>query len=146
VRPATDELAQFLGGFVAAEGSFVASSGRFTFRIGLGAADRGMCTRFRDFFGCGSIHHSPRRRPHYDDECSFVIQSLKDHVEATIPFMDEHLPESYKRQQYLAWRDQVLDYWEHRAKRPRTCSVEGCDRPRRAQGLCRRHLLTERGV
>jgi hypothetical protein len=146
VRPATEDLAQFLGGFVAVEGSFVVSGGRFTFRVGLGAADSGTCTLFRELFGCGSIHQSPRRKPHYDDECSFVVQSLKDHVEVTIPFMDEHLPPSYKREQYLAWRERLLDYWEHRAKRVRSCSVAGCERPRRAHGLCRHHLYRHRGV
>ena len=36
-------------------------------------------------------------KPHYDDECAFAIQSLADHVNVTIPFMDVHLPESHKR-------------------------------------------------
>jgi hypothetical protein len=54
--------------------------------------------------------------------------------------MDEHLPASYKRVQYLDWRARLFEYWEHDAKRVRPCSVEGCDAPRRAHGYCRHHL------
>jgi hypothetical protein len=146
VRPATEPLAAFLGGFVAAEGSFSVSGRRFTFSVGLGAADEAMCVAFRDFLCRGAIFRSERREAHYDDECRFAIQSLRDHVEVTIPFMDEHLPPSYKRRQYLVWREQLLDYWERTAKRVRPCSVAGCDRPRRAHGLCRQHLYLRRGV
>jgi hypothetical protein len=63
-----------------------------------------------------------------------------------VPFMDAHLPPSYKREQYLAWRGRLLDYWEHRAKRVRPCTVEGCEKPRRAHGLCRHHLYKQLGV
>jgi hypothetical protein len=38
-------------------------------------------------------------------------------VEVVVPFMDEHLPPSHKRGQYLAWRAELVDYWEHRARR-----------------------------
>jgi hypothetical protein len=138
VPPGTD-IAAFIGGFVAAEGCFTGSVNRFTFSVGLGASDQQMCLLLRDFLGRGGVFHSPRRRSHYDDECSFAIQSLKDHVEVTIPFMDEHLPVSYKREQYLVWRGQLLEYWEHRAKRVRPCTVDGCDEPRRAKGRCRHH-------
>ena len=88
----------------------------------------------------GHVHHSPRRKAHYDDEVTFAIGSIRDHLSVTIPFMDAHLPESYKRGQYLTWRAELLDYWEHRAKRRRACTVEGCERPRRAHGYCRQHL------
>jgi hypothetical protein len=142
----TEAVAAVIGGFVAAEGCFDTNGRRFRFSVGLGATDAGMCLLLREFLACGTIMWFPRRKPHYDDECSFAIQSLKDHLEVTIPFMDEHLPPSYKREQHLEWRDQLLDYWEHRAKRVRGCSIDGCDRPRRARGLCRRHLYAIHGV
>ena len=97
-------------------------------------------------FGCGRLQRFSRRRPHFDNECAFVVGSLRDHLRVTIPFMDAHLPVSYKREQYLVWRGQLLEYWEHDAKRVRPCTVEGCDQPRRAHGLCRHHLFTSRGV
>jgi hypothetical protein len=105
-----------------------------------------MCDEFLAFLGVGHVHHYPRRKPHYDDEVAFAVRSLRDHLAVTIPFMDEHLPPSYKREQYLVWKAALLDYWEHRAKRVRPCSVDGCDEVRRAHGLCRHHLYRHHGV
>jgi hypothetical protein len=147
VRPATD-LAAYVSGFVAAEGTFAATGEPPTFRfaVGLGATDAVSCGLLRLYFGVGNIHRSPRRRPHYDDEVTYHVRAFKDLVGVIVPFMDEHLPESHKREQYVVWRERLLDYWEHRAKRVRPCSVAGCDTPRRAHGLCRRHLYAARGV
>jgi len=142
-RPSAD-LGETRRGVIAAEGTFTTwrseSKCRFTFAVGLGASDAETCELLADFFGVGHTYRSPRRKSHYDDEVTFSIQSLRDHLDVTIPFMDVHLPESHKQAQYLAWRAELLDYWEHRAKRRRTCTVDGCDRPRRAHGYCRRHL------
>ncbi|HEY8215986.1 MAG TPA: hypothetical protein VIH82_02560 [Acidimicrobiia bacterium] len=137
-------MGEFLGGFVAGEGSFYQSGEppKFVFAVGLGAVDAATCELLKTFFGAGHITHFPRRKPHYDDEVTFAIQSMRDHLDVTIPFMDAHLPESYKRTQYLAWREELLDYCEHRAKRRRACTVDGCDAPQRAHGYCRRHLWT----
>jgi hypothetical protein len=142
VRRDTDDRAAFLAGFVAAEGTFIESGTppKYRFAVGLGRIDRGMCDGFREFLGRGSIFDSPRRRPHYDDESTFVVQSIRQHLDTTIPFMDAHLPPSHKRKQYLEWRARLLEYWEHKAKRVRPCTVEGCDGPRRAHGVCRHHL------
>ena len=118
------DVADFLGGFVAAEGSFTASTLpsrlAFTFAVALGATDADTCDLLHDFFGCGTIHHYPRRKAHYDDEVRFQVRKLRDLIERVVPFMDEHLPASYKREQYLVWRTQLLDYWEHEARRPRS--------------------------
>jgi hypothetical protein len=70
----------------------------------------------------------------------FTVQATRDLVEVVVPFMDAHLPPSYKREQYLEWRARLLDYWEHRFRRRKTCVVEDCDAPARAYGYCRRHL------
>jgi len=96
VLPATDSLAAFVGGFVAAEGSFTRAGDPPTFRfaIGLGAVDTDICHELRKFFGCGRIHASARRQDHFDDEVQFVISSMAEHLEVTVPFMDAHLPES----------------------------------------------------
>jgi hypothetical protein len=146
VSPATELIPSFLAGLAAAEGTFTswseASKARFTFAVGLGAADAGTCDVLGEFFGVGRVYRSPRRKAHYDDEVTCAIQSMRDHLAVTIPFMDAHLPESYKRTQYLMWRAELLDYWEHRAKRRRTCTVDGCERPRRAHGYCRQDLWT----
>lgn len=147
MRPAT-ELAAFLGGFAAAEGTFTRSGSppKFSFAVQLGGIDSEMCTLFRDYLGAGSVYRYGRRKAHHDDVAVFAIRGLRDHLEVTVPFMDEHLPTSFKRTQYLVWRADLLDYWEHRAKRVRPCTVEGCESPRRAHRLCRRHLYEQRGV
>jgi hypothetical protein len=148
VRQATRNLSAYVGGFVAAEGTFICigEPPKFRFAVSLGSADRLSCEALHELFDCGSSYQHPRRQPHYDDEVTFVIRSLKTHLDVTIPFMDVHLPPSYKREQYLAWKAKLLDYWEHRAKRVRPCTVEGCEAPRRAYGLCRHHLYEQRGV
>jgi hypothetical protein len=120
VPPGTDALAPFIAGFVAAEGTFVHSGRRFTFAVGLGGIDASSCHALHEYFGRGSVTTAARRRPHYDDEVTFAIQSLRDHVEVTVPFMDEHLPPSYKREQYRRWRGELLAYWNTRARRAPT--------------------------
>ncbi len=134
-----------IAGFVVAEGCFTGSKipVTFDFSLGLGATDAGVCEALRDFFGVGHVHWYRRRKPHYDDEVQYVVGSLRELIDVIVPFMDEHLPPSYKRTQYEAWRTRLLDYWEHGAKRVRPCTVDGCDRPRRAKGLCRGHYYAE---
>ena len=117
MRPATD-LADFLGGFFAGEACFLGGpeNRRFRFQVGLGAVDTESCEVARAFLGVGSLVRSARRQPHYDDEVALVVRRLADLVEVVVPFMDEHLPPSYKREQYLVWRAALLDYWQHRAR------------------------------
>jgi hypothetical protein len=141
VSPVGD-LAAYLGGFVAAEGTFLHCFDQFAFAVGLGATDATSCETLAAWFGSGRLQRSPRRQPHYDDEVTFRVNRLTDLVEVIVPFMDEHLPPSYKRRQYEDWRAALLDYWEHRAKRQRTCTVDDCNMPRRARGLCRHHYFT----
>jgi hypothetical protein len=116
------ELATFVGGFATAEGTFTVGrrgpTRSFTFAVSLGETDAAACELLQEFFGCGTIHHYARRRAHYDDEVRFQVRKLRDLVERVVPFMDEHLPPSYKREQYGVWRDELLDYWHHRARRP----------------------------
>lgn len=98
-----------------------------------------MCDLLRLLLGVGSITFFARRQSHYDDEVTYIVQAMGDLVEVVVPFMDEHLPPSYKRQQYEAWRTKLLQRWETGALRGRPCTVEGCDEPQRAKGVCRRH-------
>jgi hypothetical protein len=145
--PPATELAAYLGGFTAAEGCFVCTGGgtRFAFSVGLSAGDIVSCQLLQAYFGAGYIHWSARRLEHQDDQVCFRIGALTELVETIVPFMDEHLPPSYKRTQYEAWRARLLHYWEHDAKRVRTCTIEGCERRRRAKGLCRSHYYAAFG-
>jgi hypothetical protein len=132
----------WIAGFVAAEGSFTGGgeTPSFTFAISLGATDGAICAHVRSFFGVGHVYEYPRRRKHHDDVVTFQVRSMPDLIEVIVPFMDEHLPPSHKRRQYLEWGGRLLGYWESRAKRVRPCTVNGCDSPRRAHGYCRHHL------
>lgn len=145
MKPDTEAIAAFLAGFAAGEGCFSGSADgrRFIFEVGLGAIDRGMCEALHEFLGVGFVRDYPRRQPHYDDETTYSVQSIRDLIDVVVPFMDEHLPASYKREQYVEWRARLLDYWEHKAKRVRPCTVDGCQEPRRAHGLCRHHLYRQ---
>ena len=72
MRPATDNLADFIGGFVATEGCFTGhGKRRFRFNVGLGASDDGMCELIRAVFGVGYLTRSTRRKPYHDDEVQF---------------------------------------------------------------------------
>jgi hypothetical protein len=143
--PQATEVLDFLGGFVAAEGTLVRTGRRFAFRVALGARDRATCELFAMCLGVGAVAMSPRREEHYDDEVTYSVQSLRDLVEVVVPFLDEHLPPSYKCEQYLAWRSELLAYWQHKARRRLPCTVDGCDQPQRAKGLCRRHYYAAYG-
>ena len=131
-----------MAGFCAAEATFTRKGAKgFRFAVALGATDAEMCEFLREVFGVGRTYWYARRKPHYDDEVVFAVQSLRELVEVIVPFMDEHLLPSYKRTQYESWREALLEYWDEHAKRRRGCTVEGCDNDRRAKGLCRRHYF-----
>jgi len=140
VPRATDTRAAYFSGFVCAEGSFIRSGNSFRFAVSLGATDAASCSQLADFLSVGTITTSRRRRAHYDDEVSYHVQALPDLIDVVVPFMDTHLPASYKRDQYLVWRAALLDYWELDARRVRPCAVPGCGEPRRIKGLCRPHF------
>lgn len=144
-EPPAIDVADFLGGFVAAEGALVRTGRRFAFRVSLGAQDTSTCELFATVLGVGGVGTAPRRKGHYDDEVTYSVQSLRDLVEVVVPFLDEHLPPSHKRGQYLTWREQLVTYWTDEARRRRLCRVDGCDRPSRAKGLCRRHYYAAYG-
>lgn len=140
MRPDGNEpLAAFLGGFVAAEGSFNRTGRRFRFALSLAATETPLCETAAEVLGAGRVSHHDRRKPHYHDEAVFVVQSIPELVHHVVPFMDSYLPASKKRSQYLAWRTQLLDYWDTGMRRRRPCRVDRCAAPSRAKGLCRKH-------
>ena len=147
VSPAISVEPQFIAGFVVAEGAFLRAGRRptFTFAIGLGAIDSELCMAIRTFFGVGTVMRFDRREDHFDDAVTYQVRKLSDLMEVIVPFMNEHLPPSYKRHQYELWRDHLTTYWETRARRVRACMAEGCNEPRRAYGLCRHHLYLATG-
>lgn len=96
----------WIAGFVAGDGTFT-SSGRprtFTFAVTLGYSDFATCQRMRDFFQVGTVHVYRKRKDHYQDEVRYQVRAMRDLINVIVPFMDEHLPPSYKRNQYLEWK------------------------------------------
>jgi len=136
------ETAAFIGGFVAAEGTFTSTGRRFRFAVALAHQDHETCQRLSRWFGVGRIYHSARRSPQHADAVVYQVQSLTDLVAVIVPFMEEHLPASHKRDQFEAWSRELLSYVETRARRRGTCGVSSCSRPHRAKGLCRQHYFT----
>lgn len=135
-----------MAGFVVAEGCFTRNGkNRFLFAVGLGSADGQFCRALPGLLGVGSVHTHPRRQAHYQDEVTYAVRALSDLVEVVVPFMDEHLPPSHKREQYLAWRTDLLEYWETKAKRRRVCTVPDCTEPQRAKQVCRNHYYERYG-
>jgi hypothetical protein len=124
---------------VAGEGTFTGTKRKHTFAVMLGEIDAESCELLRMFFGVGHVYHYPRRKPHYDDFVLFQVCKTSDLVNVIIPFMDEHLPVSFKRQQFEVWRAKVLDFWENEMKRRRPCTIEDCEQPQRGRGVCRAH-------
>lgn len=80
----------------------------FRFTIGVGAEDERLLHWIREILGVGRVNWYPRRQAHYDDEAVLTVAARRDLVDVIVPFMDEWLPESYKREQYLAWRADLL--------------------------------------
>ncbi len=125
IGPAAGVIADHLGGVVAAEGTFAVAQaaerrdGRtrpsFTFAVALGAVDTTTVELFRAYLGVGRIRTYARRKAHYDDEVVFAVRAFRDLVDVVVPFLDGHLPPSYKSTQYETWRAQLLAYDAERA-------------------------------
>ena len=123
---------------------------RFVFSIQMASRDRPLLEQLRGFLGFGSICERPPGRPGWQPTSTLMVNSLRAHHAATIPFAEQFLLPSAKRRQFGAWRDALEIYeLEHPTKWGKgrsTCSKPGCTQPVRAHGLCRRHLYQERGV
>ena len=109
---------EFVAGFTVAEGSFTRSGDppRCAFTIALGARDAGTCDALAAFFGVGRVYRYPRRADHHDDVAIFTVQDRPSLLSVIVPFMDEYLPASRRREQYEGWREALLA--------PRTYSPE----------------------
>jgi len=146
-----------LGGLVAAEGSFcTAKTGkqyadgtprlRFVFTVKMISADRPLLEALREFLGTGNLLDE-RQRGTWQPTSSFTINSFKRHHAATIPFAEQYLLPSQKRQQFEAWCESMRLYEQtHGVKQGRSrCSVENCTDFVRGRGLCRRHYYRATG-
>ena len=149
-----------LAGYVAGEGSFVITTRRpafkdgtprlrFVFQVSVATRDRPILEDLQTLLGHGSITDSVARNVRWQPISQFCVTSRRAHFAATIPWADAHLLPSAKRDQYELWRDALYSYDVVRptqyGKGPSPCSVEGCERPVRGRGLCRRHYYRATG-
>jgi hypothetical protein len=116
------------------------------FVVKMATRDRPLLVALQAFLGTGNLVDD-RPRGHWSPTSTFSITSFKRHHAATIPFAEAFLLPSQKREQFLAWRDEMADYERtHGVKLGRSiCSVEGCPDPVRGRGLCRRHYYRATG-
>jgi len=150
-----------LAGFVAGEGCFTSTSAgrdrvdgsrrtRFIFAVTVAERDLTLLEAMRTFLGGrGSIRRQDRGNPRWLPVVSYSISSRKAIREVVIPFCDEYLLPSAKRDQFDAWRARFDGYERAHPTQwgqgPSSCSVIGCDRPVRGQGLCRSHYYRATG-
>jgi hypothetical protein len=160
-RKLWDSIGFTLGGFVAGEGffcttrrkePFVADGSarlRFIFGVTVARRDVRMLEALQAFLGHGTIRHKDGREPHHQPLSEFAIVSARVHHAATIPFGRRFILPSAKRQQFDGWVETMARYEEQRPSRwgrgPSPCSMPGCDRPVRGQGLCRSHYYRATG-
>ena len=150
-----------LGGLVAGEGCFRRSERRerfpdgsarvrFVFELSLAVVDRPLIDALHSMLGgAGTVRVREPRRVGWQAEACLTVASESAHLVHTIPFADRFLGPCHKREQFEAWRDELLAYRRRRAELlgegRRRCRVEGCDGFVRGQGLCRSHYYRATG-
>ncbi len=151
----------FLGGLVAGEGSFLVTRKlppfangdprlRFVFSVSMADRDRDLLVALQSFLGVGSVTALRPRNERWLAQTRYVANSIRSHRSAVIPFAERFLPRyTAKWTQFEQWR-QALDSYEAMhptrwGQGPSICSVEGCTRAVRGQGLCRHHYYDATG-
>jgi len=115
-----DNFANFISGFVAGEGYFISSSvkgGRkkFIFGISLADIDIKILEKIKDYFKVGHLKTYDKRKPHYHNESTYSVQSIKDILEVIIPFFEMiNLQGTHKEEQFKVWKKEVQDYIQAR--------------------------------
>jgi hypothetical protein len=150
----------FFGGLIAGEGSYIETrngdhfvSGeprkRFVFSLTMASWDEPLVRGLQSFLGVGGVFSTPPRESHWQPTTTLRVQSHLANRQVVIPFSEGFLPPSNKRAQFRRWRDALNSYESAHPNRwgngPSICSIAGCDRPVRGQGLCRRHYYRVTG-
>lgn len=112
------ELENFIIGLTSGDGSFIKTENgdryKFTYKIEMNAPDnRQMIKETKDFFECGRVSEY-HRETYNRDVIRFVVESIPEIVVNIIPVFERNkIPAEYKRNQYVNWRQDLLDYVEY---------------------------------
>jgi hypothetical protein len=150
-----------LGGIVAGEGCFSVTRStpepridgsvrlRFVFSLTMATRDRDVVEALAHVVGVGSIRRIPPRQVSHLEQVCYTVNSRRAHFSATIPFMEQYLLPSAKRDQFERWRDALIEHERAHpskyGKGPSPCSEPGCEKPVRGRGLCRSHYYRATG-
>lgn len=109
-----EELCWFISGLVTAEGCFTEyeTDGRFRaeFKIGMADRDENTLKNIASFFNrSGCISRREEQKDHHADTIHFRINSIKDIIELIIPFFEQYPPRGKKYNQYVEWREEILE-------------------------------------
>jgi hypothetical protein len=122
---------------------------RFRFQVTVASRDRLLLEQLQSFLSFGSITDRRPGRPGHQPTSELRVSSFRAHREGTIPFAEQYLLPSAKRNQFDRWRADMEEYLEAHPARwglgPSPCSVPGCRKPVRGQGVCRSHYYRATG-
>jgi len=112
-----EDLCWFISGLVTAEGCFTRyeTDGRFRAEFKIGMADRDETTlkNIASFFNRGGcISKREEQKDHHSDTIHFRITSIKDIITVIIPFFEMYSPCGKKFNQYVKWRDEILNEYD----------------------------------
>lgn len=119
-----DAFGNWLMGFVDGEGNFQYREDRkdVVFRINLREDDKAILEEIRNRLGVGRLHYrdlsdKSNRAEKYRNgkdrnQWEFKVSALVDLVEVVIPVFDKYGLRAKKRNQYLTWREEVLNRWK----------------------------------
>lgn len=110
------DLCWFISGIVTAEGSFSKysenSNLRAQFEIGMSDRDEEVIAKISEFFDREErVYENPERESH-NPTMRFVIGSIQDIIEEIIPFFEKYPLRGKKYNQYVEWRDVILDEYD----------------------------------
>lgn len=107
------EMCWFIAGIVTAEGSFStyteSSNLRAQFEIGMGDRDEEVIAKISEFFDREGMVYENSEREGHNPTMRFVIGSIQDIIELVIPFFEQYPPRGKKYNQYVEWRDEILN-------------------------------------
>lgn len=110
----TEPINYFLAGLIAGEGCFTKKSKLkgFSFSIKMADRDKEILEELKKIINAGYIYLYKKRKNLWEDECVFIIQSQIDIHTKLIPFMNKFLLGSFKRKQFLRWKEEFYTYYK----------------------------------